>query len=71
MLFQTSMTYVTSVEQTKLFYFNYFSSNNDVNVNGVQNNLDPSDLCCIDEKTLRHLLKHVLCFTEKIKFRAT
>ncbi len=57
MLFQTSMTYVTSVEQSQQTKTNVSAIFvQTMIVNGVQNNLDPIDLFCIDEKTLRHLL---------------
>ncbi len=61
MLFQTSMTYVTSVEQSQQTKTNIFTNVSAIFVqtmivNGVQNNLDPIDLFCIDDKTLRHLL---------------
>lgn len=67
MLFQTSMTYMTSMEQTKIDIFTNVSAIlvQTMIVKGVQNNLDPIDFCCIDEKTCS------VFHTHKKKFGAT
>ncbi len=72
MLFQTSMTYVTSVEQSQQTKTNIFTNVSAIFVqtmivNGTQNNLDPIDLFCIDEKTLRHLLTYNMFYVPQNK----